>query len=330
MQQQQHQDPLMGWFQYVDTDRSGHIDQDELQKALTQSGITGNWKPFSVETCRLMIQMLDRDKNGTLGFAEFKDLWNILNGWKQVFMQHDADRSGFIDTRELTQCVTQIGYRVSPAVITAIAMRYSSNGSKQIPFDDFVSAIVRMRALTDAFMAMDSQRTGTVLMPYDKKNKTTKISNQFIIYRQDEAVAKYQGWSLLTRDEAMNFICENANIDVLKPDSWMQIAIAQRDTDELIGDIGLHLLEDPTAIEIGFSITRSAQGKGYGFEAVDGLLKMLFSKYAIVRVQSTTDIRNLPSSKLLLKLGMKIIKTHEEVEFKGETCVEQTYEMVKE
>ncbi|KNC74532.1 hypothetical protein SARC_12926, partial [Sphaeroforma arctica JP610] len=60
MQQQQQQppplqgqqsDPLMGWFQHVDTDRSGHIDQDELQKALTESGITGSWHPFSVETC---------------------------------------------------------------------------------------------------------------------------------------------------------------------------------------------------------------------------------------------------------------------------------------
>ncbi|KNC73308.1 hypothetical protein SARC_14134, partial [Sphaeroforma arctica JP610] len=88
--------------------------------------------------------------------------------WKQIFTQHDTDRSGLIDTKELTMCVQQIGYRVSPQVIDAIALRYSSNSSKQIPFDDFVAAIVRMRALTDSFMALDTQRSGVVQMEYDQ------------------------------------------------------------------------------------------------------------------------------------------------------------------
>jgi hypothetical protein len=74
---------------FTSRDGSGQIDQFELQTALTQSGMNGNWKPFSPETCRLMIAMLDRDQNGTLNFEEFKNLWNIINGWKQVFMQAD-------------------------------------------------------------------------------------------------------------------------------------------------------------------------------------------------------------------------------------------------
>lgn len=53
---------------FVSRDGSGEIDQFELQTALTQAGLTGSWKPFSAETCRLMIAMLDRDQNGTLSF----------------------------------------------------------------------------------------------------------------------------------------------------------------------------------------------------------------------------------------------------------------------
>ena len=42
---------VMGWFQAVDTDRSGRITALELQQALTNS----NWSHFNAETCRLMI-----------------------------------------------------------------------------------------------------------------------------------------------------------------------------------------------------------------------------------------------------------------------------------
>uniref|UniRef100_A0A2R9BJT0 Grancalcin n=1 Tax=Pan paniscus TaxID=9597 RepID=A0A2R9BJT0_PANPA len=36
------------------------VDAEELQRCLTQSGINGTYSPFSLETCRIMIAMLDR------------------------------------------------------------------------------------------------------------------------------------------------------------------------------------------------------------------------------------------------------------------------------
>ncbi|XP_074918431.1 sorcin isoform X2 [Chelonoidis abingdonii] len=54
----QTQDPLYGYFAAV-AGQDGQIDADELQRCLTQSGIAGGYKPFNLETCRLMISMLD-------------------------------------------------------------------------------------------------------------------------------------------------------------------------------------------------------------------------------------------------------------------------------
>uniref|UniRef100_A0A6G1S0X0 Sorcin n=1 Tax=Hypotaenidia okinawae TaxID=2861861 RepID=A0A6G1S0X0_9GRUI len=54
----QAQDPLYGYFAAV-AGQDGQIDADELQRCLTQSGIAGAYKPFNLETCRLMISMLD-------------------------------------------------------------------------------------------------------------------------------------------------------------------------------------------------------------------------------------------------------------------------------
>lgn len=78
------------------------------------------------------------------------------------------DRSGFIDIRELEACIRQIGYNISSHTLHAMAKRHSDNSSKQLSFDDFVACVVRMRALTDAFMALDTQRTGVVQMQYDQ------------------------------------------------------------------------------------------------------------------------------------------------------------------
>ena len=46
---------LYGWFKAVDTDGSGQLSADELQRAL----INGDWSPFNIETVRLMVNMFD-------------------------------------------------------------------------------------------------------------------------------------------------------------------------------------------------------------------------------------------------------------------------------
>ena len=62
--------------------QDGQIDSRELQSCLTNSGIAGTYQPFNLETCTLMINMLDRDFSGQMGFSEFKELWGVLNQWK--------------------------------------------------------------------------------------------------------------------------------------------------------------------------------------------------------------------------------------------------------
>ena len=67
---------------HTHTSQDGQIDSDELQRCLTQSGISGNYQQFSKETCTIMINMLDRDYSGKMGFSEFKELWGVLSQWK--------------------------------------------------------------------------------------------------------------------------------------------------------------------------------------------------------------------------------------------------------
>lgn len=158
------QDPLYGYFSAV-AGQDGQISADELQRCLTQSGISGSYQPFSLDTCRLMINMLDRDMSCTMGFAEFKDLWQALNGWKNTFSSYDHDRSGNVEGHELQQAIGSMGYNLSPQALNCVMKRYSLNG--RIPFDEFVACCVRLRALTDQFRRRDTSHNGSATFQYD-------------------------------------------------------------------------------------------------------------------------------------------------------------------
>lgn len=157
-------DPLWPWFSQV-AGADQQIDGEELQKALTASGINGSYKPFSLETCRIMIAMLDRDHSGKMGFTEFKELWNAINSWKGTFINFDRDRSGTVEPHELHQAIASFGYTLSPNALMVLVNRYSTGG--RIGFDDFVSCVVRLRALTTTFQSRDTQRNGHAQFQYD-------------------------------------------------------------------------------------------------------------------------------------------------------------------
>ncbi|XP_061292645.1 grancalcin isoform X2 [Bos javanicus] len=157
-------DPMWKCFLAI-AGQDGEVDAEELQKCLTQSGISGTYSPFSLETCRIMIAMLDRDYSGKMGFNEFKELWTALNSWKQNFITVDKDGSGSVEHHELNQAIAAMGYRLSPQTVTTIVKRYSKNG--RIFFDDYVACCVKLRALTDFFRRRDHLQQGVVSFVYD-------------------------------------------------------------------------------------------------------------------------------------------------------------------
>ncbi|XP_012511271.1 PREDICTED: grancalcin [Propithecus coquereli] len=97
-------EPMWTYFTAV-AGQDGEVDAEELQRCLTQSGISETYSPFSLETCRIMIAMLDRDYTGKMGFNEFKELWAALSAWKQNFVTIDQDRSGTVEHHELSQAI---------------------------------------------------------------------------------------------------------------------------------------------------------------------------------------------------------------------------------
>ncbi|CAG8512461.1 6933_t:CDS:2 [Rhizophagus irregularis] len=161
---------LYFWFQAVDTDKSGALTTEELQKAL----INGDWSPFNIETVRLMMNMFDTDNSGTIAFQEFTGLWRYIEDWKKCFQTFDADGSGTINFAELKNALRTFGYNLSDNFINLLIKKYDKYGGKNnagkgdVTFDNFVQSCVTVKTLTDAFRRYDTDNDGWILINYEQ------------------------------------------------------------------------------------------------------------------------------------------------------------------
>lgn len=129
----------------------------------------------------------------------------------------------------------------------------------------------------------------------------------FLEYRNDPAVAKYQGWGIpYPREKAEAFVSSMKERAALKQDGWIQYAIVLKDTDELIGDLGCYIKkEDIRQARIGFTIAAKHWRKGYVSEVIPYLLEYLFEDMDIHRVVADCDVDNVASYRTLEKLGFR-------------------------
>ena len=125
-------------------------------------------------------------------------------------------------------------------------------------------------------------------------------------YRSDPEVMRHQPWNPTSETEIQTFIRKNRKLRFNTANTWVQLGIYLKATNELIGDIGIHFLPlDNWQVEIGFTISPKHQGKGFATEAVKQLLNYLFNNLEKHRVIASVDPANTASIRLLERIGMR-------------------------
>jgi aminoglycoside 6'-N-acetyltransferase len=148
--------------------------------------------------------------------------------------------------------------------------------------------------------------------------------SQFQAYRTDPVVARFQAWSPLTDIAAREFIAEMSSVAALRPGDWIQLAIADSATDLLIGDVGLYIGPDESEAQLGFTLSREAQGQGHATRAALIATHLLFESSSVRRVCGVTDARNTASIAVLERAHfIKVCERRSE--FKGEQCTDFVY-----
>jgi ribosomal-protein-alanine N-acetyltransferase len=153
----------------------------------------------------------------------------------------------------------------------------------------------------------------------------------FHIYRSNPEVTKYQGFDVMTMEEAAIFIKDNSGKHFGTAGEWIQYGIENKETGKLIGDCAIKLQEyDSRMAEIGITISHLEQQKGFAKEALIAVLSFLFNTVGAHRVVETVDTENLASVNLLKSAGFRQ-EAHfiENIFFKGTWGSEFQFAMLK-
>lgn len=146
----------------------------------------------------------------------------------------------------------------------------------------------------------------------------------FQAYRSIPDVGRYQGWLPMCEAEASSFLSGMETIPLFQPGRWVQLGIAEVQTDALLGDMGLHVSADGQTGEVGVTLAPHAQGRGLATAAVREALQLLFAATPVAAIRGVTDARNERSTRLLERLGFAYREARRVV-FRGEACVEQVF-----
>jgi len=148
--------------------------------------------------------------------------------------------------------------------------------------------------------------------------------DEFVRYRQDPETARFQSWDTsYSAQHGVDLVQSQTDVVLPAPGDWLQLAIHDRETGELLGDLALHTIDDTElSFEIGFTLATKHQGNGIAREAVRRLLDFLFHELGAISVCASCDSRNSKSITLLRALGFQHRPSEIWTEdFKGESIV---------
>lgn len=133
----------------------------------------------------------------------------------------------------------------------------------------------------------------------------------FQAYRGDPKVAAMQGWTPMTDAQAAGFLGAMAVPTLFPLGEWVQLGVACRRDDLLVGDLGICVAKDETEAELGISLARAAQGQGWGLQAVNAICAVIFQRTKVARIVAITDVRNAAALALLERSAFAYVETWE-------------------
>lgn len=132
------------------------------------------------------------------------------------------------------------------------------------------------------------------------RNVAAKDADIMYDYRNNEICARYQRGQTKDYDGIVALVERRKN-DLMSVDAPFMVAVALKETDEMVGEIVV-MPQDGT-ISLGYTFSYRHHRNGYAFEALTALIHLLHERYPEWDFISFTDPENEPSMALLKKLG---------------------------
>ena len=134
-----------------------------------------------------------------------------------------------------------------------------------------------------------------------------KDSKSLFNYRSDSETHRFLSLIPKTIEDVSDFICRTSS-SINIPGTWFQFVIIERDSDILIGDIGIHFIETDSEnmqTEIGYTLDKNFRGKGYAMEALTEIIDYFINDLNKHRIIASIDPINIDSIRLIERLGFR-------------------------
>lgn len=119
-------------------------------------------------------------------------------------------------------------------------------------------------------------------------------------YRNDERCARFQRGQTIDL-EGIKTLLERRQFDTISDRQNFMIAVRLKQTGEFVGEIVV--MPNDGCFSIGYTFHYAHHRKGYAYEALKSLTEHLHTAYPAMEFISFTEPENLPSRRLLEKLG---------------------------
>lgn len=135
---------------------------------------------------------------------------------------------------------------------------------------------------------------------------TADLDALFAIHSRED-LTRYLYWDARTRDQVRAVLKKKTKARAITaPGDVLALAATLKTANELVGDCILQWIDNEHRQgEIGFIFHPSHHRRGYATEAAALLLRLAFEDLKLHRVVGRLEARNIPSARVLEKLGMR-------------------------
>ncbi|KAG7462896.1 hypothetical protein MATL_G00189520 [Megalops atlanticus] len=120
---------------------------------------------FSLDTCRIMVNLMDESGNGKLGMGEFATLWKKIQKYLAIYKKNDLDGSGNMSTPEMRMALKEAGFTLNNSIHQVLVARYGES-DMSIDFDNFVACVTRLEMMFKVFKKIDTENSGSIELDF--------------------------------------------------------------------------------------------------------------------------------------------------------------------
>uniref|UniRef100_A0A3P9HKU2 Zgc:85932 n=1 Tax=Oryzias latipes TaxID=8090 RepID=A0A3P9HKU2_ORYLA len=132
-----------------------------LTEAIQGGVLAGSEKYLSLEHCKSLVVLMDRQGIAQLNWPEFQCLWDKIRRWTDIFLMFDKNKTKHLEYQEVKPALMEAGIKVDDLVMQLVGLRYTEP-DMTVSFPGFLYLMMKMESMIHKFQSYDMMGMGTV------------------------------------------------------------------------------------------------------------------------------------------------------------------------